>query len=144
MKRPVGVTVLGILCIFAGGGGLLSPLHRPILFFGKIYIGTYASIFRIVPNIVAIYLGYGLLKPLPHTWYMYLLIASTGIVSLNLNLLHAPKIWELCLLLQAKVEAIPRLVKFTVDTHYLLMALYTLTALYVYVNKSYFWGEADI
>jgi hypothetical protein len=93
---------------------------------------------------MVIYLGYGLLQPLRHTWYMYLLIAGTGTVSLSVNLLHTPKIWELCLLLHAKVDAIPRLVQFTIDTHYLLMALYTLTALYVYVNKSYFLGEADV
>lgn len=87
---------------------------------------------------------YGVLKPFRHIWYLYVLIASIGLVSLSLNMLHEPKIWELCLMLHAKVEVIPRLVRLTVDTHYLLMALYVLTALYIYVNKLYSLGEADV
>ncbi len=144
MKRPVGVIILGILWIFAGGGGLLTPFDRPILSFGVIHNGVRAYVLHIVPNLVGLYLGYGLLKPFRHTWYLYLIVACVGIISLSLNVIHEPKIWELFLLLQSRGESIPRLVKFTLETHYLLIAIYVLTAIYIYLHKNYFWGEPDL
>jgi len=145
MKRPPGVVILGILCIFAGGGSLLTPLDsRPILFFGVLHSGVKAYVLHIVPNIVKLYMGYGLLKPLRHVWYLYLMVAGVSIISLSLNVLHESKIWELYLLLQSKVESIPRLVTFAIETHYLLIAIYTLTAMYIYLHKNYFWGEPEL
>jgi hypothetical protein len=144
MKRPAGIIILGILCIIAGGGGLLTPLDRPIISFGVIHNGIRAYVLHIIPNLVGLYVGYGLLKPLRHIWYVYLIVASIGIISLTLNVIHEPKIWELFLLLQSKGESIPRLVTFTLETHYLLIAIYALTAMYIYLHKNYFWGEPDL
>ena len=143
MKRPPGIIILGILCIFAGGGNLLTSLDSPILFFGVIHSGVQAYILHIVPNLVKLYMGYGLLKPLRHVWYLYLTVAGVSITSLSFNVMHESKIWELYLLLQSKVETIPRLVMFTLETHYLFIAIYTLTAAYIYLHKNYFWGEPE-
>lgn len=144
MKRPPGVIILGILCIFARGGNLLTSLDRPILFFGVIHSGVHAYFLHIVPNLVKLYMGYGLLRPLRHVWYLYLMVVSVSITSLSLNVLHEPKIWELCLLLQSKVETIPRLVTFALETHYLFIAIYALTAAYIYLHRNYFWGEPEL
>ena len=41
MKRPPGITILGLLCIFAGGA-LFSPRDRLLLSFGIIHRGIAA------------------------------------------------------------------------------------------------------
>lgn len=145
MKRPVGVIILGILLIFVGVSGLLRPpFDRPVLFFGVIHCGISAYVFHIVPNLIGVYLGYGLLKPLRHSWYLYLITAGVSIIGLSLNLFHESKAWELFLLLSVEAESIPRWVRFTVETHYLLIAINVLTTLYIYLHKNYFWGESDL
>ena len=144
MKRPPGIIILAILCIFAGGGSLLTSLGSPVLFFGVIHSGVKAYIVRIIPNLVKVYVGYGLLKPLRHVWYLYLIVAGVSITGLSLNVMHEPKIWELYLLLQSRVETIPRLVMFALETHYLFIAIYALTAVYIYLHRNYFWGEPEL
>jgi len=143
MKRPVGIVILGILWIFSGVGALFSPWNRPVFFGGMLHIGVAAVILHFISCLIGVYLGYGLLKPGCHIWYSYLGVTGFSSAGLTLNLLHAPKIWELYLLLQVKAENIPRFVALTIDTHYVLIAIYLLTALYVYGHKMYFWGEPE-
>ena len=143
MKRPPGITILGFLCMFAGGGALFSPLDRPLLSFGIIHHGMVALCLRIGADLLGLYLGYGLLKLFRHTWYLYFVVVCMGTISLGLNVLHEPKVWELCLLLQQNANLIPRLVQVTLDTHYVLIAVYTLTALYLYTHKYVFWGKTE-
>lgn len=144
MKRPVGIIILGILCLVAGGGGLFVPLDQPVVFWGMIHTGGRALVLHLVPNFVGLYLGYGILKPLQHTWYVYIIGACFSIVGLSFNLLHQAKIWEWHLLLESRTESIPRLVRFTIETHYFFIAIYALTAMYVYLQKSYFWGDRNL
>ena len=144
MKRPVGITILGILCLFTGGSGLFITLDRPVIFFGIIHTGIYACTLRMIPNLAGVYVGYGLLKPLRHVWYIYIAGACISIAGLSCNLVHESKIWELHLLLGSQAETIPRVVKFTIETQYLLIAIYLLTAIYVYLQKNYFWGYRDL
>ena len=85
MKRPPGVTILGLLYIFAGGGALLTPLDRPLLSFGIIHRGMMALCLRTGASLLGVYLGYGLLKLFRHTWYLYFIAACLGTLSLSLN-----------------------------------------------------------
>ncbi len=144
MKRPVGITILGALCLVAGGSGLFMPPDRPLVFFGLIHTGGRALALHLVPNLGGLYLGYGILKPFRHIWYVYLIGAWISIVGLSANLVHKAKLWELHLLLGTRTESIPRVVRVTIETHYLLIAIYALTAMYVYLHKYYFWGDRNL
>ena len=144
MKRPAGILVLGVLCIFTGIGNVLSPLRKPVILGGIIHTGKQAVGLHMSLSFLRIYIGYGLLKPVRHIWYAYIIGACLGIVALGLNVSHSAKIWELYLLLESRSEAIPRLVAFTIETHYLFMAIYALTAMYVYLQKPYFWGTTNV
>jgi hypothetical protein len=132
--------ILGILWIFGGISGFFTDFERPVLFGGVLHTGIQALIFHLVPIIGGMYIGYGLLKPLRHIWYVYITGACISIIGLSFNVIHEAKIWEMYLLLQSEPEAIPRLVRFTIETHYLFIAIYALTSLYVYLQKNYFWG----
>lgn len=129
--------MLGLLWIFMGISGLFMPLDRPILIFGRIHTDTRAYVLHIAPNIVGIYLGYGLLKAWRHIRYVYAAAACFSTIGLSANLLHESKMWELYLLIGANMPAIPRLVAFTKESHYLFIATYILTAMYVYSVQPY-------
>ncbi|MBD3308040.1 hypothetical protein GF339_16465 [candidate division KSB3 bacterium] len=144
MKRPAGITILGLLFLLTGGMGLLAPADRPLVFFGMLHTGRRALAMRLVPNLGRLYVGLGLLKPFRHIWYLYIIGACIGIGSLSVNLAHETKLWELYLRLESRPEAIPRLVQFTIETHYLFIAIYALTAMYVYLQKNYFWGDDNL
>lgn len=144
MKRPVGMIILGILCIFAGISGFTTAPDKPVVFFGRLHTGTRAFMLHLIPNILGIYIGSGLLKPLRHVWYMYIAGVGISIIGLSLNLINEAKIWEMYFLLELQTKSIPRFVKFTIETHYLFIAIYALTGLYVYLHKSYFWGNDDL
>ena len=144
MRRPVGIIVLGVLCIFMGIGNLFSPVSKPVVFGGIIHTGKRAIVLHIVLSILGVYVGYGMLKPIRHIWHMYIIGACISIAGLGLNVMHESKIWELYLLLGSRSESIPRLVAFTMETHYLFMAIYALTAMYIYVQKQYFWGYNSV
>ena len=144
MKRPVGIIVLSLLCFFVGGSGLFIRVDRPLVFLGMLHTGTYAIVLDLASNLASIYIGYGLLKPFRHIWYMYLAGACVSIAGLSCNLRHETKIWEWHLLTGSQTESIPRLMKFTIETHYLFIAMYAFTAMYVYFHKPYFWSRRNV
>jgi len=144
MRRPVGIIVLGVLCVFTGIGNLFSPFSKPGMFGGRIHTGRRAIILHVALSILGGYVGYGMLKPIRHIWHMYIIGACISIAGLGLNLMHESKIWELYLLLGTGSESIPHLVAFTIETHYLFMAIYALTAMYIYLHKQYFWGDNSV
>lgn len=139
--RPAGILVLGMLYVLFGLGNLLSPLDRPVLAGGALFTERSAVILHVGVSTLGIYLGYGLLKPLRYTWNIYLLSAWTGIMSLALNLLRDAKLWEFSLFLEIRSERIPRFVSFSRESHVLLIGIYALTGLYIYSQRSYFWGD---
>lgn len=143
LKRPAGMIVLGSLCFLFGLGNLVSPVERPVLAGGILYTGKEAAILHIGVSLLMMFLGYGLLRPLRYIWKLYLISAWTGIMSLALNLLHDAKLWEFSLFLGLPSGTIPGIVNFSRDSHALLMAIYTLTSLYVYSRRSYFWGDEN-
>ena len=142
-KRPAGVIVLGGLCVLFGLGNLMSPIERPILAGGVLYTGRGAVILHIGSSLLVLWLGYGLLKPLRYILQLYLISAWAGITSLTLNLLHDGKLWEFSLFLGLSSGAVPVFVSFSRESHALLMASYALTSLYVYSQRSYFWGDEN-
>ena len=144
MKRPVGMITLGILCIFAGVSGFSTSLHKPVLFFGMRHTGMQAFLLHLIPGLGGIYIGIGLLIPFRHVWYLYLAGAGISMMGLLVNLMHPAKIWEFYIVLATRTASVPNLVKFTIVTHYLFIAMYALTALYVYAHKQYFWGIEDL
>jgi hypothetical protein len=144
MKRPVGIVVLSVLCFFVGGSGLLMNMRRPIVFLGMFHTGISAMVLHLAPSLFGVYIGYGLLKPFRHIWFAYIVGACLSIAGLICNLMHDAKIWEWHLHVGSQTASIPRLVKFTLETHYLLIAIYALTAMYVYLHKPYFWGQHDV
>lgn len=120
------------------------PLDRPVVLFGTLHTGARAVVLHLVRNFGGLYVGYGILKPLRHSWYVYIVGSCISIIGISFNLVHQAKIWEMYLLLESRVESVPRFVKFTIETHYLLIAIYALTAMYVYLQKYYFWGDCNL
>lgn len=135
--------VLGVLCLAFGLGNLASPLERPILAGGVVYTGRDAAILHVAVSLLGIVLGYGLLRPWGGIWKLYLISAWTGIASLMVNLLYDVKLWEFALFLELPSRAVPGFVNFSRESHALLIALYALTSLYVYSQRSYFGDDEN-
>jgi len=140
-NRPAGVVVLGVLCGLFGLGNLLSPLERPLLVGGMLLTGNGAAMLHVGVSALELFLGYGLLKPLRSAGNIYLLSVWTGALSLASNMLHDAKLWEFSLVLELRSRAIPGFVSFSRESHALLIAIYALTGLYIYSQRSYFWGD---
>ncbi len=141
LKRPAGTIVLGLLCMLFGLGNLFSPLDRPVLAGGLLYTGRDAALVHVGVSVLVVFLGFGLLRPLRYIWKLYLISAWAGMTSLVLNLLHDAKLWEFSFVLELPSKTIPGFVSFSRESHALLIAIYALTSLYVYSQRSYFWGD---
>ena len=143
VKRPAGVIVLGVLCLVFGLGNLVSPLERPVFTGAVLYSGRDAAILHVGVSLLMVFLGYGLLKPLGYIWNVYLISAWAGSISLVLNLLFDAKLWEFALFLELPSGAIPGFVSVSRESHALLLAIYALTSVYIYSQRSYFWGDEN-
>lgn len=144
VSRPPGVTILGLLSIFAGIGRVFSPFDRPFLAFGCIHQGMPAVFLRIGGMLLGVYIGVGLLLRFRHIWYLYPGVACVSILNLGLNMFHESKIWEISFLLQLNMAAIPRFVQLTHTTQSMLVIMYAFTAWYVYVHKEAFLGNTAL
>jgi hypothetical protein len=119
-------------------------VDRPVVFLGMLHTQATAMILHLLSNLARLYIGHGVLKPFRHIWYMNLAGACISIAGLSCNLIHETKIWEWHLLIGSQTGSIPRLMKFTIETHYLFIAMYMVTGMYVYFHKPYFWGRRDV
>ena len=98
MKRPFGITVIGILALLSGLFGLCWPtlIFIGLPFLGPIFgtVGAIAGIFLIVGPILQIAFSYGAFSLRPWAWYLGLISTGITVFGVILNLFDGASFWS--------------------------------------------------
>jgi len=94
MKRPFGITLLGIIALLSGLFGLCWPtlIFIGLPFFGK--VGLIAGIFLVVGPILQIAFSYGAFNLRSWAWYLGLISTGITVIGVIINLFDGASFWS--------------------------------------------------